>query len=132
VQGAVVRGLRLSYSNTLELCHLQRVSNAAVHLTHYDQVEQVNLMGTPSNGRSKFSSVSQTSALLSRDSVTDTGTALLQQLQSFKAWQGGKDAMPLMSFSLPSKLTGGSALYVLQLKRTRTVGLVYSTYLSRR
>lgn len=84
-----------------QLCWPQRVTDAGVaNLTHCDDLEEVNLMGTHTGdgvinalrGKRKLRQF-KTGRL-----VTDAGIPLLHDFPVFKAWQGGEVKYGLMSF----------------------------------
>ena len=86
----------------ISMCWPQRVTDAGVaNLSFCDQLESVNLMGTPT-GDGAINALRGKRHLREFSTgklVTDAGIPLLHDLPVFKTWQGGEVAYDLMSFS---------------------------------
>jgi hypothetical protein len=84
-----------------KMCWPQRVSDAGVaNLTFCDELELVNLMGTPT-GDGAINALRGKRKLCHFNTgkrVTDAGIPLLHDLPVFKRWQGGELKYGLMSF----------------------------------
>ena len=82
-------------------CWAPRISDAgAAHLSFCDELEHVNLMGTPTGDGAinALRGKRRLRHLKTGRLVTDAGVALLHDFPVFKTWHGGEGNLSLMSF----------------------------------
>lgn len=95
----------LKHLRRFQMCWPQRISDAGVaNLTFCDELESVNLMGTPT-GDGAINALRGKRRLrhfMTGKMVTDRGIPLLHDFPAFQSWSGGDVELDLMTFGTDS------------------------------